>query len=54
MVTIEVLTGSNFNKWKKDVEFVLEMENVDLAITTPKPNALTDESSEDEKRAYAT
>ncbi|GAV90465.1 UBN2 domain-containing protein [Cephalotus follicularis] len=43
MVTIEVLTGSNFKKWKEDIEFAMEMVDVDLSLVTDKPVELTDE-----------
>ncbi|GAV85523.1 UBN2 domain-containing protein [Cephalotus follicularis] len=53
MVSIEVLTGSNFNKWKEDIEFAIEMADVDLSLVTDKPGDLTATSTEDEKSVHA-
>ncbi|GAV66974.1 UBN2 domain-containing protein [Cephalotus follicularis] len=53
MVTIEVLTGSNFKKWKEDIEFAMEMTDVDLSLVTDKPGDLTTTSTEDEKSVHA-
>ncbi|GAV71904.1 hypothetical protein CFOL_v3_15393 [Cephalotus follicularis] len=52
MVTIEVLTESNFKKWKKDIEFSMEMADVDLSLVTYKPGDLTVTSTDDEKLVY--
>ncbi|GAV72102.1 UBN2 domain-containing protein [Cephalotus follicularis] len=54
MVTIEVLTGSNFKKWKEDIEFAMEMEDVNLSLIMDKPRDLTVASTEDEKLVHAT
>ncbi|GAV58826.1 UBN2 domain-containing protein [Cephalotus follicularis] len=53
MVTIEVLTGSNFKKWKEDIEFAMEMANADISLVTDKPRDLTFASTEDEKLVHA-
>ncbi|GAV62998.1 UBN2 domain-containing protein [Cephalotus follicularis] len=53
MVTIEVLTGSNFKKWKEDIEFAMEMADVDLSLVTDKPGDLTVASTDDEKLVHA-
>ncbi|GAV81795.1 UBN2 domain-containing protein, partial [Cephalotus follicularis] len=53
MVTIEVLTGSNFKKWKEDIEFTMEMADVDLSLVTDKPGDLTVASTDDEKLVHA-
>ncbi|GAV63061.1 hypothetical protein CFOL_v3_06583 [Cephalotus follicularis] len=53
MVTIEVLTGSNFKKWKEDIEFAMEMADVDLSLVTDKPGDLTVTSTDDEKLVHA-
>ncbi|GAV92399.1 UBN2 domain-containing protein [Cephalotus follicularis] len=53
MVTIEVLTRSNFKKWKEDIEFAMEMADVDLSLVTDKPEELTVTSTGDEKFVYA-
>ena len=45
--------GSNFKKWKQDVELALRMADVNLAMTTAKPADLVATSTNDEKKAYA-
>ena len=51
-VTIETLNGFNFKKWKQDVEFAIEMADVNMAMTKDKPADLTDYSTEVEKQAF--
>ncbi|GAV88360.1 hypothetical protein CFOL_v3_31783 [Cephalotus follicularis] len=53
MVTIEVLTRSNFKKWKEDIEFAIEMADVDLSLVSDKPGDLTVASTENEKLVHA-
>ena len=53
MVTIELLMGSNLKKRKQDVEFALEMADVNLAMTTTKLADLVATNTDDEKKAYA-
>ncbi|GAV58720.1 UBN2 domain-containing protein [Cephalotus follicularis] len=53
MVTIEVLTWSNFKKWKEDVEFAMEIANVNLSLVTDKPEDLTVTSTDDDKLVHA-
>ncbi|GAV86610.1 hypothetical protein CFOL_v3_30039, partial [Cephalotus follicularis] len=53
MVTIEVLTGSDFKKWKEDIEFAMEMADVDLSLVTDKPGDLTVANTDDEKLVHA-
>ncbi|GAV68430.1 hypothetical protein CFOL_v3_11933 [Cephalotus follicularis] len=53
MATIEVLTGSNFKKWKEDIKFAMEMADVDISLVTDKPGDLTVTSIEDEKSVHA-
>ncbi|GAV58302.1 UBN2 domain-containing protein [Cephalotus follicularis] len=53
MVTIEVLIGSNFKKWKEYIEFAMEMVDVDLSLVTDKPGDLTVASTDDEKLVHA-
>lgn len=50
---MEVMTSTNFKEWKQDVEFAMEMLDVDLAMTTSKPAKLTTTISDVEKQAYA-
>ncbi|XP_050104620.1 uncharacterized protein LOC126584202 [Malus sylvestris] len=49
---IETLTGSNFKKWKEDVQIVLGLMDLDLALREDKPTALTVESTADEKLKF--
>ena len=53
-VTIETLIGSNYKSWKKDVELAMELADIDLAMVTPRPDDLTDESTDVEKEIYKT
>lgn len=53
MITIEILDGFNFKKWKEDVEFAMEMADVHTALYTDKPADLTEESTEADRAAYA-
>ena len=50
--SIETLTGSNFKKWKEDVQIVLGMMDIDLAIREDKPSDLTDTSTSDQRNKY--
>lgn len=50
MVTIELLMGSNFKKWKQDLEFVFEIADVNLAMIFDKPIDLVATSIDDKKR----
>ncbi|KAM1674536.1 hypothetical protein COP2_041408 [Malus domestica] len=49
---IETLTGSNFKKWKEDVQIVLGLMDLDLALRKDKPATLTDESMPDQKSKF--
>ncbi|CAN6546754.1 unnamed protein product [Malus baccata var. baccata] len=49
---IETLTGSNFKKWKEDVEIVLGLMDLDLALREEKPKSITAESTADEKMKF--
>ena len=46
---IETLTGSNFKKWKEDVETVLGLMDLDLVVKEDKSAALTDNSTPDQR-----
>ncbi|KAK8946897.1 hypothetical protein KSP39_PZI006794 [Platanthera zijinensis] len=52
MATIEKLTGSNFKKWKSDIMFALEMADIEMAMNTNQPAALTATSTQAEKDHY--
>ena len=51
--TIVLLNGSNFKKWKQDMEFALGIIDLDLALRKPEPVAVTDTSIASDKESYA-
>ena len=53
-ISIEVLTGLNFKKWKEDFLFGMELADVHIALTKDKPSDITTTSIEAEKTDYAT
>ena len=53
-ISIEVLTGLNFKKWKEDFLFGMELADVHIALTKDKPTDITTTSIEAEKTDYAT
>ena len=60
-ISIEVLTGLNFKKWKEDFLFGMELADVHMeladvhmALTMDKPADITTSSTEAEKTDYAT
>ncbi|XP_043705290.1 uncharacterized protein LOC122655120 [Telopea speciosissima] len=53
MVTIEILTGINFKKWKQDLLFAMEMADVHTSLVMDKPVDLNDSSSDDDKLVHA-
>ena len=50
--SIEILTGSNYKKWKQDIEFSLGIAYLDMAICENKP-VINAESTPDEKEKLA-
>ena len=48
--SIPLLNGSNFKSWKENLLIVLGVMDLDLAIRTEAPPALTDKSTSDDKR----
>lgn len=50
--SIPQLNGLNFPYWCEQVQFHLGVLDLDLALQTEKPAALTDESSADDKALY--
>lgn len=53
VVTIEIIDGFNFKKWKEDVEFAMEMANVHTTLYADKPTDLIEESTNADRAAYA-
>ena len=49
-ISIEILTGLNFKKWKEDFLFGMELADVHIALTKDKPADITTTSIEAEKR----
>ncbi|XP_068339146.1 uncharacterized protein [Pyrus communis] len=49
---IKTLIGSNYKKWKKDVEMVLGLMDLDLALREEKHAAITAESTADHKAKF--
>lgn len=47
--SIETLNGPNYEKWKLDVEVVLGLLDLDLALIEDKPEALTASSTSEQK-----
>ena len=48
LATIEPLNGSNFKKWKSDIEIYLGLTRIDFCLTEAAP-VVTDDSSDQEK-----
>ncbi|CAH9106033.1 unnamed protein product [Cuscuta europaea] len=49
---IEPLTGTNFASWRDAVKLTLGMMDLDYALRHDPPAALTDQSSQEQKRVY--
>ncbi|KAI5434917.1 hypothetical protein KIW84_021658 [Lathyrus oleraceus] len=50
--SIEIQNGSNFKKWKKDLEFSLGIADLDMALRKTKP-VINDQSTPEEKEKIA-
>ncbi|KAL0392938.1 UNVERIFIED_CONTAM: hypothetical protein Sradi_2516600 [Sesamum radiatum] len=48
--TIPMLNGSNFKSWKENLEIVLGVMDLDLALREDFPPAITDKSTSEQKR----
>ncbi|GAV88523.1 UBN2 domain-containing protein, partial [Cephalotus follicularis] len=51
--SIEILTGSNYKKWKQDIEFAMGIVDIDLAMISDIPADITDTSSLAEREHHA-
>lgn len=49
---IETLIGSNFKKWKKDIEIVLGLMDLDLVLKEDMLAALTDASTATQRNKF--
>ncbi|KAM0968159.1 hypothetical protein TB1_015836 [Malus domestica] len=47
--SIEPLSGGNFKKWKQDIEIVLGLMDLDLALREEEPEPLTDVSTAEQR-----
>ena len=50
--SIPVLTGINFKKWREHITIVFDCMDLDLAIQTKPPTALTDSNTTKEMTYY--
>ena len=53
MVSIEILTGNNYKEWKKQIDFALGIDDINMALREAKPMDLTDTSTAAEKDYFA-
>ena len=51
--TIEILSGSNYMRWRSGIEFVLGMMDLDMALREDEPPKPTNESTEAMRAHYA-
>ncbi|XP_050140417.1 uncharacterized protein LOC126616408 [Malus sylvestris] len=50
--SIEPLSGNNFKKWKRDLEIVLGLLGINIALIEEKPAALTNTSTNEQKLKF--
>lgn len=50
--SFEILNGSNFKKWKKDLEFSLGIDDLDMTLRETKP-MINDQSTPEQKEKLA-
>ena len=51
--TIEILNGSNYKRWRLDIEYTLGMMDLDMALHEDEPPKPIDESTEAGRAHYA-
>ncbi|XP_062102970.1 uncharacterized protein LOC133813959 [Humulus lupulus] len=51
--SIQILTGSNYKTWKRDVDFSLGIMDLDLCMREYQPAALTDWSTTAQRTLHA-
>ena len=49
LCSIETLNGNNYARWKSDVELVLGLADLDLALLKDEPQEPTNDSTAEEK-----
>ena len=52
--SIPILNGMNFSYWKEQVQFQLDVLDLDIALESEKPAAITNDSSGEEKFIFKT
>ena len=52
LCSIETLNGNNYARWKSDVELVLGLADLDLALRKDEPQEPTNDSTTEEKAYY--
>ena len=52
LCSIETLNGNNYTRWKSEVEFVLGLADLDLALLKDEPQEPTNDSTAEEKAYY--
>ncbi|GAV84021.1 UBN2 domain-containing protein [Cephalotus follicularis] len=52
MSSIEVLNGSNYRKWRQDLDILLGILDLDLAFREERPELPAEDSSHEEKAKY--
>ena len=50
--SVPILNGMNFSDWKEQVQFHLGVLDLDVALESEKPAAITSDSSADEKSTF--
>ena len=50
--TIEILSGSNYKRWRLDIEFVLGIMDLDMALHEDEPPKPTNESTKAMRAHY--
>ena len=50
--SVPILNGMNFSDWKEQVQFHLGVLDLDVALESEKPVAITSDSSADEKYTF--
>ena len=51
--TVEMLTSTNFKKWKEEILYALAMGDMDFVLHEDEPAKPNDQSTNEEKKLYA-
>ncbi|RXH76579.1 hypothetical protein DVH24_019467 [Malus domestica] len=53
LVAVPILTsGSNYKKWRREIELLLTLNEYEIALDNPQPEALTDKITKAEKTEF--